>query len=93
MGLKTTIINTKNWDVAECMSAKRFVRYALEEFKNITHMTGLSKKFCDNLTRCQVKKCNLKKAIRRYRHLIIVNRKHSQKAVLENLKQHLGDIL
>ena len=86
--MKTGIINTKEWDLSECMNPKRFIEYTEDDFKEIETLSDIEK-LCSNIRWCKVKKCNLKKALKKYSNVIcenIMNRKR------EELKKHMERI-
>ena len=84
--MKTAIINTKDWNIAECASAVRFVEYTSEDFKNIGIIStgGVSvvhddlRHKCRHITECAVGKCNLKKGILENKQTIIENIKKAK---------------
>jgi hypothetical protein len=77
--MKTAIINTKDWNIADCMSAVRFVEYTSDDFKNVSMIStggvtvahGDLRHKCRHITGCTVGKCNLKKGLLENKQLIL----------------------
>ena len=94
---KGTIINTKDWNMVECLSAARYVKYTAEDFKSIDKISkgfegyrenDLSK-FCKRVEICTITKCNLKKGIAKHKNMIL----HSmRKRIDETTKETLDNI-
>ena len=58
-----TIINTRNWDIAECMSPARFIEWTEKAPKYLSIEDWKFK--CSNYNNCLPSiKCNLKKLIK-----------------------------
>jgi hypothetical protein len=105
MILKTALVNTKDWNMVECMSPARFFNYSKKDFENINAFNEYiySKKpnelvsICNNLPRCPVKKCRLKEAILINKDTILYNIQSRLLSELDNqieiVKQRFKNIV
>lgn len=56
--MKTDTINTKDWDISECMSAVRFQDYTIDDFLENGYFK--IKSICKRVAKCKIKKCKIK---------------------------------
>ena len=94
--MKTAIVNTKDWNISECMSAVRFMQYNADDFKDIKISNkGIIavkhedvKHKCRNILNCTVAKCNLKKGILDNKHMIVENiKKEKLEEVIKSIEE------
>ena len=85
---KCTVVSTKDYNMAECLSAKRFTGTDLEEV--ISVLPNLNN-LCQNIYRCKVEKCRLKEDIMKCREHIVedLRRKAEDKIQAQTEKLNL----
>lgn len=64
--MKLSVVSVQEYggaeEMANCLSAARFVSYTLDDFKDVKTDMDITKK-CKHIFNCKVKKCNLKQFI------------------------------
>ena len=102
--MKVAIVNSNEFNLSECMSAARGVKYTADDFKDIDKISNGFEgyrendlaKFCKRVEQCTIKKCNLKKGIAKHKKLIMKNMKRrideTTKETIRNIEQKMDHI-
>jgi len=75
--------------IIECMSANRFVDYDESDFERVKYVSQIEKKFCSRIFRCKISSCNIKRALKDNKDLVISNLRKIKRLELE---QEVNDL-
>ena len=103
--MRKGIANTSEWNMAECLSAVRYVEYKSEDFQGIDVISKGQyvpetnndlRRLCNRITICTVSKCNLKKAVLENKMTIMANiykrKLDEMKSMIESAEEELQKI-